>query len=192
MANQYDAISEPRKVRHADIVAKQICKLGNIKTAYDFGCGSGIYVQALISNNVDTLGIDINESLLPEQFKTPIENIRFLDLAEKFIHNGFEPRDLVISIELAEHIEKSYAFILFQNIVKLAKKWIFMTASPEAGKYHLNPRPREYWIEGIERFGYHEYHVDLSENTMEFFRLRIPITDGLMWFKRDLMIFKAI
>lgn len=184
--------ADAEKMESAHIIIEKICELGEIKTAYDFGCGSGIYVQALIDNGVKTLGIDSNEKMLPEQFNTSMKNIRFLDLSKNiFDLFFFEPRHLVISFEVAEHIAKEKVDVFFRNIVKLANDWIVLTASPDAGTYHLNPQPRRYWIDRIEKFRVHRYQGDLTENIIEYFKSKMR-GDQLVWFTRDLMIFKKV
>lgn len=184
--------ADAQKMESAHIIIEKICELGEIKTAYDFGCGSGIYVQALIDNGVKTLGIDSNEKMLPEQFNTSMKNIRFLDLTEDIIAlRFFQPRDLIISFEVAEHIAKDKAYVFFVNIVLLTDDWIVLTASPDLGTYHLNPQPQRYWIDYVERFRVHRYQEDLSENIMEYFKSKMR-GDQLVWFTRDLMIFKKV
>lgn len=191
-SNDEMALSAEQKMKFADIVVKKICELNGIRTAYDFGCGSGIYTEALIKNGIDTLGLDVNDTLALEQYHTARRNMIFVDLSLRGVKEDFnlDRRELVVSIEVAEHIEKSNVDIFFGNIIDLADRWIFLTASPEAGQYHVNPQPRDYWIEKVEQFKKHEYEKTLSENFMEYFRMAIPPIEGLIWFKRDLMIFK--
>lgn len=184
--------ADSEKMESAHIIIKKICDLGEIRTAFDFGCGSGIYVQALIDNGVKTLGFDSNEKMLPEQLNTPIKNIRFLDLTNDInALEFFEARDLIISFEVAEHIARNKVDVFFQNIVKLAEQWIVMTASPDAGKYHSNPQPRRYWIDRVEKFCVHLYQEDLTENIIEYFKSKMR-GDRLVWFTRDLMVFKKV
>ncbi len=191
--NRDMALADEPKLKFADIVVTKICELGGIRTAYDFGCGSGIYTEALIRHRIDTLGLDVNDTLTKKQLHTARRNMMFVDLSLRgLMDNFFEPRDLVVSIEVAEHIEERKADIFFGNIIDLADRWIFLTASPDHGKFHVNPQPRNYWIEKVEQFKKHEYRKNLSETTMEYFRMTIPIKEGQIWFKRDVMIFERI
>ena len=192
--NDTMALSDEQKIKFADIVAKKICELDGIRTAYDFGCGSGIYTEALIKTGVETLGLDVNDTLAIEQYHTARRNMIFVDLSLRGVKEDFNlsRRELVVSIEVAEHIEKSNVDIFFGNIIDLADRWIFLTASPEVGQYHVNPQPRDYWIEKVEQFKKHEYEKTLSENFMKYFKMTIPLKEGLVWFKRDLMIFRRI
>jgi len=183
--------ADEKKKEYVDVVIQKICELGEIKAAYDFGCGSGIYVQALIDKGVKTLGFDSNEKLL-SKLNTSVKNLRFLDLSKNiFDLFFFRPRDLIISFEIAEHIARNKIDVFFQNIITLADDWIVLTASPDVGTYHLNPQPRRYWIDHVEKFSVHLYQEDLTENIMEYFRSKIP-DDQLVWFRRDLMIFKKV
>lgn len=184
-------VSDDRKDAYRDIVIGEILNLNGrdyVDTAYDLGCGTGVYVGGLIANGIPTIGIDIEQDLLSEALRAPIDNIVFADLTED-VRSRFPPRDLVVSIEVAEHIAPERAYLFLQNIVALSRKWIFMTASNEVSAWHLNPQPLDTWVEQIEAFGTHAYQSDLSEAARQRFRTTITLEE-LIWFKYNLMIFK--
>lgn len=182
--------ADPIKLIYVGIVINKILTLGNgeIKDAYDFGCGTGLYVQELIDRGIDALGFDGNLGVKNE-LKTDRKNIVFTNL-EYPLPMVYETRDLILSIEFAEHLSEAGGELLYNAMTNLSRKWIVITASPEKGEFHLNPQPREYWIDKIIKRGTHTYCKELSEEFMEYFKNAILGKDGLRWFQRDLMIFR--
>ena len=178
------------KIKTADYVIDRILLCtGLVRDAFDLGCGTGIYVQTLLDNGVDTIGIDKNDTIPENMLNTDKLNLRHHDLG-KLVGNLYEPRDLVISFETGEHIPKAEAMQFVRNLVELSAKWIILTCCPESGKYHLNPQPTDYWTEAVESLGKHKYKPYDSLEIMSFFKMNVrPEFGGFMWFKRDLMIF---
>lgn len=181
--------ADPVKLLTAEKVAEQICGLGNITSAYDLACGSGVYTKALADQGIDVVGMDLDGELPLKYLRVPAPFRLVRDLSGD-IADFWACRDIVVSIETAEHIAEKNVGVFFNNIVTLARSWIFLTASPAEGKYHLNPRPRAYWIDQVERLGKHEYQHETSVKMMEYFKT--IMNSGLIWFKRDLMIFKEV
>lgn len=182
--------ADPIKLIYVGCIINKILTLGNggIKSAYDFGCGTGMYVHELIRRGVDTLGFD-GDLGIKDELKTDEENIVFANL-EYPISSDFLPRDLVLSIEFAEHLSEAGGELLYDTMTRLSKRWIVITASPEEGEFHLNPQPREYWIDKISKRATHTYCKNTSEEFMDYFNNVILPKDGLRWFRRDLMIFE--
>ncbi len=184
--------ADPIKLIYVGCIINKILTLGNgeIKSAYDFGCGTGMYIQVLLDRGVSTLGFEGSLGVKKE-IKTDEKNIVFANL-EYPISLEYLPRDLVLSIEFAEHLSKAGGELLYDTMTKLSKKWIVMTASPGEGECHLNPQPRQYWIDKIVKRKTHTYYEKESEEFMDYFKSAILQKDGLIWFKRDLMIFRKI
>ena len=180
------------KLECADLIIEKIVKeTGVVGSAFDLGCGTGIYVQTLIDNAIPTIGIDINNTISEDMLNTDAFNLRRHDLG-KPVCDLYEPRDLVISFETGEHIPNHEGLVFLQNVNDMAKKWIVMTCSPDKGKYHLNPQPMKYWVDGIEMYGDFKHKPYESLLMMEYFRKNISLElGGFIWFKRDLMIFEA-
>jgi hypothetical protein len=183
-------LSDDRKLAHIGSFTSEIGRLSQmnyIADAWDLGCGTGIYVQALIDAGIRCQGLD-NCDLTKEKLHTDKANIVKADVSGEIWQNR-NPRDLVVSIEVGEHIEADHAKFFAQNLCWLSRKWIFLTCSDLPGKYHVNPQPPSYWIELIESFGMHRYESRLSVPAMVRCSKAIPL-DELRWFKYNLMIFR--
>jgi SAM-dependent methyltransferase len=179
---QWDSI----KQRFAGVVISGILdNLPGIKTVYDIGCGTGLYVQEFIKNGMDCTGFELSPHAF-YQARTSLDNIYQVDVARPI--SGHDERDLVFSVEVAEHIPERFADDYIKNLCCLSDSWVFITSSNKEGKYHLNPQPREYWINRVVKNGF-KYRPVLSSTLMDFYAENIKI-DGLKWFKDSLMIFK--
>jgi SAM-dependent methyltransferase len=132
----------------------------NVKSAVDFGCGLGTWIRAFKNNGVsEILGLDgrwCNKSLL---FKNIDEKeFKIVDL-EKPIHLD-KTYDLVISLEVAEHLSKDAADIFVQSLVNAGKVILFSAALPGQGGFnHINEQWTFYWEDKFRKHGYFFYDI---------------------------------
>ncbi len=176
------------KKEYASIVIESLLKhLPSIKSAHDFGCGTGIYIEELLKHKVKVTGFDLSPNAFYEA-KTNMDNIHQIDVSGQ-IPEDFKMRDLSLAIEVSEHIPPQRVQLFIENLCNLSSKYIFMTSTNKPGKYHLNPQPKKYWIKKIEDIGTHYHSPTLSNELMEIYKKSIPDKHGLLWFKYDLMIF---
>ncbi len=168
------------------------------KSAVDFGCGTGHWLDALkrFAPDVEVLGLNSSERkdagiyLLPDQFShadltTPIS------LNRKF--------DVAICVELAEHLPSSAAETLVSSIARHADIVLFSGAIPGQDDprlgVHLNEQWPDYWIERFASHGYccfdrlrplfwHNPDITIwyRQNIMLFMRApRVPLVEGMDW-----------
>jgi len=123
------------------------------KSVIDIGCGIGTWLSVFQENGIkEVLGVDgdyvdRNMLLIPED--------RFLrfDLTRSFcIDDHF---DLVVSLEVAEHIPHINAEIFINSLTRLGPVVLFSAAIPfQGGTNHVNEQWPEYWIEHFQKEGY--------------------------------------
>lgn len=124
----------------------------------DVGCGTGTWLKVFEDNKVsDFLGIDgayVNKETL---------RIKLDSFAEHDLETPYKSSrnfDLVISLEVAEHLEEQSADIFIRTLVGLGDTVIFSAAIPnQGGQNHLNEREPEYWISKFEKEGYKCFDV---------------------------------
>ena len=172
-----------------DIVEAILITLPGIETAYDLGCGSGVYVQAFSDAGIDIMGFDDNsEEIL--QVPACLNNIIWFDVGKTL---ALKPVDLIFSIEVAEHIELEFESDFIKNLTDLSKKWIVFTGSDKLNSPgHVNPQSNEYWREQIISRGTHKYRADLSQVIMESCKNTIDRASCLRWFQENLQVFERI
>lgn len=138
----------------------------------DVGCGPGHLMEALHQRGVEVFGVDISTAALGIVAKRGLKAERF-DLTQKDRPLPGAPYDLVISCEVAEHLEEQHA----RNFVRLlteAGSRIYMTAAEPTtgggvGLYHFNEQPNSYWIALLAERGF-RYETELTERCRETLR----------------------
>ncbi|MEQ8735433.1 MAG: methyltransferase domain-containing protein [Rhodospirillaceae bacterium] len=110
----------------------------------DIGCGHGAWLQAAKELGADTiLGVDgpwINPSelLIPQSCFLSQSLESPLDLGQQF--------DLVISLEVAEHLPKAVADVFVDSLVRHGNIILFSAAIPfQGGNGHVNEQWQSYW-----------------------------------------------
>jgi len=135
------------------VVPLVLSYLDGVDSMIDIGCGTGIWTKVFKDNGVkEVMGVDGSwvkeDSLL-------IKKDEFIqkDLSTKL---GVDKKfDLAISLEVAEHIEKSSADIFVDNLVNLAPVILFSAAIPlQGGTHHINEQWPSYWEEKFNERGY--------------------------------------
>jgi SAM-dependent methyltransferase len=121
----------------------------------DFGCGLGTWLKAFKDNGVkEILGLDgdwCNKDLLYKYIKK--EEFKCVDL-ESPIHLEKE-YDLVISLEVAEHLSDASSDIFVQSLVNAGKIILFSAAVPGQGGWnHINEQWPSYWRLKFEKHRY--------------------------------------
>jgi SAM-dependent methyltransferase len=141
--NFYESLKECSRLSALEIVPL-ILELIHPKSVVDVGCGLGTWLSVFKEFGIsECLGIDgdyIDKNMLeipPEEFlscdlKNPLQ------IDKKF--------DLVISLEVAEHIPVEYAEIFIDSLTRLGPAVLFSAAIPfQGGTGHLNEQWPHYW-----------------------------------------------
>jgi len=144
----------------------------------DIGCGNGAYVKYLLSKGFACVGLD--GSPLTEKITNGLCCQR--DFSEPIDIGVF---DIVISLEVGEHIPAPYEQIFLDNLVRPNPELIILSWAVEgqAGQGHVNCRNNDYIIAEMDRRGY-SYGRDASHNLRSVSRLP--------WFKNTIMVFNLM
>jgi SAM-dependent methyltransferase len=124
----------------------------NPKKVLDIGCGPGIFVYPLIKEGVDARGIDIDSRVFNKphlQFKSLFE------LDTDPLDPATDISDLVVCLEVAEHIEEEKADQVVEKVAGCTGSTLIWTAAHpgQGGIGHINCQNKEYWAEKLEKQG---------------------------------------
>jgi SAM-dependent methyltransferase len=132
--------------RSARIVLPRIFNLVSPKSVADVGCGSGAWLAIARELGVpEVFGIDgdyvdTTALLIPKACFQSADISCPIDLHRRF--------DLVLSLEVAEHIPADRAGTYLDNLVALSDVIAFSAAIPnQTGRDHVNEQWPEYWAE---------------------------------------------
>lgn len=114
----------------------------------DVGCGLGNFLQCFKNEGVtEVLGID-GSWVDWEKLSQYISENEFLEQDLETKINLNRKFDLVLSLEVAEHLAKEKAGIFVRNLVSLGNIIIFSAAIPgQGGQNHINEQWLSYWEE---------------------------------------------
>lgn len=144
--------------RSAEIVVPIILDLFKINSVLDVGCGLGTWLKVFLDHGVENIqGIDGSYVDLKRLF---IDQEHFLPL-DLTKHFQFDKNyDLVISLEVAEHLPFSSADQFVACLCKSSDLVIFSAAIPgQGGQMHVNEQWPDYWKEKFLRHGYIQYDL---------------------------------
>ena len=117
----------------------------NPSSVLDIGCGVGYWLQVWKEDLKvdDILGIE-GTYMTNELFRIDTKYLKTADL--KLPLNLSRKYDLVMSMEVAEHIPGNCADIFIDNLVKAGNIILFSAAIiGQIGTYHINEQMPEYW-----------------------------------------------
>ena len=139
-------------------VVPLVMQIVNPASVLDVGCGIGTWLKVFQEHGVnDFVGVDGNfvdrrmlkisqERFHAHDLTTPVA------LGRKF--------DLVVSLEVAEHIPEQFADSFVEMLVKHGDVHLFSAAIPgQGGQNHVNEQWPEYWQKKFEPFGFYFHDV---------------------------------
>ncbi|MBG9450884.1 hypothetical protein ABE67_16570 [Cytobacillus firmus] len=139
--------------KSAEQMVPIVMDLINPSSVVDVGCGTGNWLSVFKDNGVEEiLGID-GDYIDRSQLRISKSNFQPFNLENPV--NVNKKFDLVISLEVAEHLPEKCANIFVQTLVNLGPIVLFSAAVPlQGGLNHINEQWPPYWIDRFKNHGY--------------------------------------
>ena len=145
----------PGASRSAEIVIPILMEMLQPQSVIDVGCGRGhwlaVFAQHGLSDyfGVDGAWVELEALDIPRERFVVADLQRPVQLDRRF--------DLVLSLEVAEHLPASAADGFVQSLAALGNRIVFSAAIPnQGGTGHENEQWPTYWI---ERFAQHDFEA---------------------------------
>jgi len=151
------------------------------ESVVDIGCGSGYWLKVWKEDmKVDEiLGIE-GDYVTKEFFQLDLKYLKTADL--KLPLKLEKKYDLVMSMEVAEHIPEEHSDTFIDNLVNAGDVILFSAAIiGQVGTYHVNEKMPEYWAQKFIKHGY---------VPVDFIRPRIWNNNDIQyWYRQNTLIF---
>lgn len=162
-------------------VVPVVMRIVNPASVLDVGCGIGTWLKVFEENGInDYLGVD-GDYVDRDMLKISAERFQPHDLTKTFTLN--RKFDLVVSLEVAEHILEQSALAYIESLVKHGDVHLFSAAVPgQGGQNHVNEQWPEYWQKKFAKFGFYFHDV-----------IRPEIWDNErvdFWYKQNMFLVK--
>ena len=152
-----------------------IIKTFEVETAIYIGCGDGAYTKRLNGAFISCIGVDGNPM-------TSKLSDGFCNVMDVSVPQMIGRYDLVLSLEVGEHIPKKFEQIFIDNLCRASKKWICLSwgVVGQPGYGHVNCQNNEYVINEMQKrgFKYDKKKSDYLRKNCNF-----------EWFKHTIMVF---
>jgi len=116
------------------------------KSVIDIGCGVGTWLSVFKELGCkEILGVD-GDYVNREMLEIPAERFFAFDLSKPFrLDRQF---DLVVSLEVAEHLPDTCAEVFVDSLTRLGPVILFSAAIPfQGGNHHVNEQWPDYWAQ---------------------------------------------
>ncbi|MBS3077430.1 methyltransferase domain-containing protein [Candidatus Pacearchaeota archaeon] len=140
-------------IKSAKVIAPIVLDILKSKSIVDVGCGEGEFLKVFSELGVrDFIGID-GPWVDKTRLEIPEKNFRMHNLEESLNLN--RKFDLVISLEVAEHLRPEKSKMFVKQLTKLGDNILFSAAIPfQGGTSHLNEQWQDYWANLFKKEGY--------------------------------------
>lgn len=127
--------------------------LVNPSSVVDIGCGIGQWLSLFVKNGIkDVIGVDSAD--VPQEL-LKIHKNKFIAADLKKPLSISRKFDLVISLEVAEHLPKEKEDIFINSLTNLGDIVLFSAAIPsQGGTHHVNEQWQDYWQNKFHQRGY--------------------------------------
>lgn len=152
-AYQHSGAQLDNDLRSAKIVVDCLLETFSPRTVLDVGCGLGHFCKKFLDAGVEEVmavdGYYLDPKLLciSKDYFRPVDLTKPFDFGRKF--------DLVISLEVAEHLPAHCADQFIECLVHHGNVILFSAAFPgQGGQNHLNEQWSRWWAKKFEDHGY--------------------------------------
>jgi len=186
----------------ASAICDHIIRSLKPRRVMDAGCAIGLLVETLWDNGVEAFGIDISSYAISRVRPDLQKYCRVASIIDPFVDpitggpigesGGSEKFDLVICIEVLEHLQEQDALKAIENLTRIADTILFSSDPYDfVEPTHVNVRPLLYWMHAFAAL---QFYPDLTydagfvaPHAMLFRRSAAVKSDDVKWDNEDVL-----
>ena len=132
-------------------VAARIVNDFSPKSMLDAGCAKGFLVECLRNKGVEAFGVDISEYAINNVYEPIKDFCKIASISDPL--DSFY--DVIISIEVVEHMERSESEAAIANLCNFTDKILFSSSPHDYSEAtHINVQQPEVWAQIFARNGF--------------------------------------
>jgi len=149
----------------------------------DIGCGTGVYLREFENRGVEIMGYEGSSHAIAAAEVDRKKIVQF-DLRQPLVAD--RQYDLVISFEVAEHLDAQYSDTFVRTVASFGDRIVFSAAQPgQGGTDHTNEQPPECWIEKFRACG-RRYEAEQTRRIRELLR----VGKLAWWLEKNILVFR--
>lgn len=153
------SIHDAGSLRSAERILPLVLDRATVKSALDVGCGHGTWTKVLLDLGVDATGVD-GDYVDRRALMIPADRFWPVDLADTDALKTTKQVDLVVCMEVAEHLPEDVADPLISYLTASAPLVLFSAAIPrQGGTGHTNEQWQSYWLTRFKDRGFAAYDI---------------------------------
>ena len=160
----------------AQVISNWIQRNLKPKSVLDLGSGAGYYLREFTKLDIEVFGLEAS----PTGVNLSGSNVLALSYDLRRPVHLSKRFDVVMCVEVAEHIPKSSSSVLVKSICSSANNFVIFTAAPPGtpGSDHINCQPEQFWFTLFNSNGF-VLRTDLTEEL----RQTSNLNDTAEWWK---------
>jgi SAM-dependent methyltransferase len=157
-----------------------LCSLFDIDSVLDVGCGDGRWLASFSECGVPAVAGTDGPWSDVSKLQIDAANFTVRDLSQPF--DAQRKFSLVVSLEVAEHIESQFSEVFVQNLTRHGDIVLFGAAIPGQGGFrHVNERWQSWWVDLFARQGFEAFDIFRSQLWNR--------TDISVWYKQNMLLY---
>ncbi|MEO9821550.1 MAG: methyltransferase domain-containing protein [Paracoccaceae bacterium] len=137
-------------------IAKEVDRLYDPKTVMDAGCAFGLLVEQFVDRGIDAYGFDISPYAIDQARKDIVGRVKEGSILEDIEQRAGSKYDILICIEVLEHLPPEQAEIAVDKICGASDRIIFSSSPDDFDEVtHFNVLPTKKWMEMFAERGFH-------------------------------------
>ena len=175
---------ETPAVKSAGVICSSIMEEFKPRNLIDIGCGTGALMDNFQKRGVKVKGLEYSEAALTFCRRRNLDVKKF-DLETDDLE-AKERYDVVVSMEVAEHLPEKIADKYVGLLARLSDIVIFTAAPPgQGGQDHVNEQPASYWMAKFASHGFN-HNPDITNAWKEKWRSSGSVAK---WYSDNLLVF---